>query len=92
MIETMIKFGCLVVLFAVVLNSVVYGSRHRDDQNTNEKISQSSLNIVRSMRNSNFKVTALVDKSVTLTCSIELDNKEFAKSANYKVKTQTNLS
>lgn len=88
MIETMIKSGCLVVLLAVVLNSVVYGSRHRDDsnQNTNEKISQSSLNIVRSMRNSNFKVTALVDKSVTLTCSIELDEKEFLKSANYKVK------
>lgn len=87
MIETMIKFGRLVVLLAVVLNSVVYGSRYRDDQNTNEKISQSSLNIVRSMRNSNFKVTALVDKSVTLTCSIELDDKEFSKSGNYKVKT-----
>lgn len=36
-------------------------------------------------RNSYFKVTALVDKSVTLTCSIDLDDREFSKNGNYKV-------
>ena len=30
-------------------------------------------------------MTALIDKSVTLTCSIDLDDKNFSKSANYKI-------
>ncbi len=37
------------------------------------------------IKNNNFKVSALIDKSITLTCSIDLDNKNFSKSGNYKV-------
>ena len=49
---------------------------------TKKKINSSSLN---SIKSNNFKVSALIDKSITLTCSIELDNKNFSKSGNYKV-------
>lgn len=38
-----------------------------------------------SIKKNNYKITALVDKSVTLTCSIDLDDKNFFKSGNYKV-------
>lgn len=63
-------------------------SHHHNNHRNHKRQQASSNSVVRSMRNSNFKVTALVDKSVTLTCSIELDDKEFAKSGNYKVLTK----
>lgn len=37
------------------------------------------------IKNNNFKVTAIVSKTVTFTCSITLDDKEFMKSENYRV-------
>jgi hypothetical protein len=55
----------------LIYNSV--SSQERDNA-TLEKI-----------KNNNFKVTAIVSKTVTFTCSIVLDDKEFMKSENYRV-------
>ncbi len=37
------------------------------------------------IKKNNFRVTSLIGKTVTLTCSIELDEVEFTKAANYRV-------
>ena len=38
------------------------------------------------IKKNNFRVTSLVGKSITLTCNIELDEIEFTKAGNYRVK------
>lgn len=82
----------LFVLLLVLSNNFQYGLNDDDFElattavTAKNKISlQMTTNLARMMRNSNIKVTALVDKSVTLTCSIELDDKEFSKNENYEV-------
>ena len=44
--------------------------------------------IITEIRKNNVEVTAVNGKSITLTCSIDLDDKQFAKSGNYKVSNQ----
>ena len=44
--------------------------------------------IITEIRKNNVEVTAVYGKSITLTCSIDLDDKQFAKSGNYKVSNQ----
>ena len=41
--------------------------------------------ILNSIKQNNHKIIALADKSVTLTCSIDLDDKNFSKSEDYKI-------
>jgi hypothetical protein len=38
------------------------------------------------IKKNNFRVTSLVGKSITLTCNIDLDEIEFTKAGNYRVK------
>ena len=47
--------------------------------------SPNSAHTMDSIKKNNFRVTALIGKTITLTCSIELNDLEFSKSGNYKV-------
>lgn len=57
--------------------------------NNNSSSSSSSSSrkdaILNAIKQNNHKIIALVDKSVTLTCSIDLDDKTFSKSQDYKI-------
>ena len=56
------------------------------NQSTHSQLKRSNVSSsMDSIKKNNYKITALVDKSVTLTCSIDLDDKNFFKSGNYKV-------
>ena len=46
------------------------------------ELGSNSLELI---KKNNFRVTSLIGKTVTLTCSIELDEVEFTKAANYRV-------
>jgi hypothetical protein len=59
-------------------------------RNANSSASSSSAYskkdaIMNAIKQNNHRVSALVGKSITLTCSIDLDDKNFSKSENYKV-------
>ena len=69
-------------------------NHHADDNNNNNNNNNENNNLASSsleqIKKNNFRVTALVSKTVTLTCSIELDEVEFTKVANYRVNLLTN--
>lgn len=59
-------------------------SIHDFDFNKSENVKFIPLNYS-SWTDNYVQITALVDKTVTFTCSIELDGIQFLKSENYKV-------
>jgi hypothetical protein len=68
--------------------SVIVNLSHNSKRNANSSSSSSyskKESILNSIKQNNHKVIALVDKSVTLSCAIDLDDKNFSKSENYKV-------
>ena len=73
----------LVLLFFLLIMLQVDQSNAKKSKNLTQKKNISTS--LYTIKNNNFKVSALIDKSITLTCSIDLDNKNFSKSGNYKV-------
>ena len=61
--------------------------KNHDEYNsdTNKLDLELESNSLEIIRKNNFRVTSLIGKTVTLTCSIELDEVEFTKAANYRV-------
>ena len=73
----------LILLFLLLIMLQVDQSNAKKSKNLTQKKNISTS--LYTIKNNNFKVSALIDKSITLTCSIDLDNKNFSKSGNYKV-------
>lgn len=75
----------------MINNSTVH-KKSREKINSNDSfittlssLKKNSSSILSTMKNNSLKVSGLVDKSITLTCSIDLDDVNFSKSGNYKV-------
>lgn len=78
------KWIILISLFASVVNCL--GDEENDFFSPVSKLNYSSLPLPVAFKTNNIKLTTIIDKSITLTCSINLDNTTFFKTRNYKVK------
>ncbi len=55
------------------------------------QLNTSSLSMLTQFKNNNVKVSSIIEKSITLTCSINLDNSTFSKTKSYRVNNIINF-
>ena len=84
--------------FSLLLVGIAWVSGNTNNtSNTNKfspasQINTSSLAMLTQFKNNNVKVSSIVEKSITLTCSINLDNTTFLKAKNYRVNNRQLIS
>ena len=80
-------FKCIIFIFLFTTSSIStqeYESEN-DFFSPVSKLNYSSLTLPVAFKTNNIKLGSIIDKSITLSCSINLDNVTFFKTRNYKV-------
>ena len=79
------KWLQIIFILVEIISLLADDSTESDNFLPVSKLNLTSLPLPLAFKSNNIKLSSIIDKSVTLTCSINLDNTTFFKTRNYKV-------